>query len=59
MERTFKWQDTARKFRKIVLCLTFLFIFGISIGTAAVEVGFMSLLFLVAWIMLKYAPLGG
>ena len=38
MERTFKWQDLAYKFHQIVFCLTFILIFGISIGNAAVEV---------------------
>ena len=43
MERTFKWQDLANKFRQIVICLTFLLFFGITIGNAAVEVGFIYL----------------
>ena len=43
MERIFKWQDLDCKFRQIVFCLTFLLFFGISIGAAAVEVGFIYL----------------
>lgn len=43
MERTFKWQDLANKFRQIVFCLTFLLFFGITISNAAVEVGFIYL----------------
>ena len=43
MERTFKWQDLANKFCQIVFCLTFLLFFGITIGNAAVEVGFIYL----------------
>ena len=43
MGRTFKWQDLAYKFRQTVFCLTFLLAFGITIGNAAVEVGFIYL----------------
>ena len=43
MERTFKWQDLACKLRQMVFCLTFLLLCGISIGSAAVEVGFIYL----------------
>ena len=43
MKRTFKWQDLANKFHQIVICLTFLLFFGITIGNAAVEVGFIYL----------------
>ena len=44
MEQSFnKWQDLANKFRQIVFCLTFLLCFGISIGNAAIEVGFVYL----------------
>ena len=43
MERTFKWQDLAYKLRQMVFCLTFLLLCGISIGNAAVEVGFIYL----------------
>ena len=43
MERSFKWQDLANKFRQIVFCLTFLVCFGISMGDTAVEVGFIYL----------------
>ena len=43
MERTFKWQDLAHKSRQTVFCLTFLFLCGMSIGNAAVEVGFIYL----------------
>ena len=43
MGRTFKWQDLAYKFRQTVFCLTFLLVFGISIGNAAMEVGFIYL----------------
>ena len=43
MERTFKWQDLAYKFRQLVFFLTFLLLYGISISSAAVEVGFVYL----------------
>ncbi len=43
MERTFKWQDLTRKSRQTVFCLTFLVLCGMSIGNAAVEVGFIYL----------------
>ena len=43
MERTFKWQDLAHKSRQTVFCLTFLFLCGMSISNAAVEVGFIYL----------------
>ena len=43
MEQISKLQDLAHKFRHITLCLTFLLLCGISIGNAAVEVGFVYL----------------
>ena len=43
MERTFKRQDLTNTFRQIAICLTFLLFFGINIGDAAVEVGFIYL----------------
>ena len=43
MKRTFKWQYLAHTFRQMVFCLTFLLLCGISIGNAAVEVGFIYL----------------
>ena len=43
MKPTFKWQDSAKTFCAIVFCLTFLLLCGISMNTAAVEVGFIYL----------------
>ena len=43
MKRAFKSQDLAYKFRQIVICLTFLLIFGINISDTAVELGFIYL----------------
>ena len=43
MERIFKWQDLAHTSRQTVFCLTFLFLCGMSISNAAVEVGFIYL----------------
>jgi len=43
MERIFKWQDFAHTSRQTVFCLTFLFLCGMSISNAAVEVGFIYL----------------
>ena len=43
MNQTFKWQDLAYKFRQMAFCLTFLLLCGISISSAAVEVGFVYL----------------
>ena len=43
MKRTFKWQDLAKLVSQIAFCLTFLLVCGISIGNAAVEVGFIYL----------------
>ena len=38
MERTFKWQDLANKFRQIAFCLTFLLFFGITIGLSLIHI---------------------
>ncbi|MCY3720683.1 hypothetical protein F4X88_06425 [Candidatus Poribacteria bacterium] len=43
MERIFKWQDLAHTSRQMVFCLTFLLLCGMSIGNAAMEVGFICL----------------
>ncbi len=40
---TFKWQDLAKLVSQIAFCLAFLLFCGISIGNAAVEVGFIHL----------------
>ena len=43
MKPTFKWQDLGHTSRQIVFCLIFLLFYGISISSAAVEVGFIYL----------------